>query len=91
MDEMLPDTECPPGRAVTVLEVSLDTIDSGRGMNSRVSEKPTRARVTGLAAGEALPLDELESAVTGLVSSPGTLRAGSDSTPFRVFSTSPAL
>lgn len=32
-----------PGRAVTVLDVSLDTKDSGRGMNSRVSEKPTRA------------------------------------------------
>lgn len=32
-----------PGRAVTVLDVSLDTRDNGRGMNSRVSEKPTRA------------------------------------------------
>jgi hypothetical protein len=47
-DDMLPETECP-GRAVTVLDVSLDTKDNGRGMNSKVSEKPTRFRACGLA------------------------------------------
>lgn len=40
MDEMLLETECP-GLTVTVLEVSLDTSESGLGINSRVSEKPT--------------------------------------------------
>jgi len=43
MEEMLPDTEWP-GRAVIVLDVSLETSDKGLGMNSRVSEKPTLAR-----------------------------------------------
>jgi len=51
IDEILPDTECPPGRAVTVLEVSLETRDNGRGMNSNVSENPTLARVAGLGVG----------------------------------------
>lgn len=46
MDEMLPETEWPI-RAVTVLEVSLETNDNGLGMNSKVSEKPTRARAAG--------------------------------------------
>lgn len=41
-DEMLPEREWP-GLTVTVLEVSLETRDSGRGMNSSVSEKPTLA------------------------------------------------
>lgn len=41
-EDMLPDTECP-GRAVIVLDVSLEISDSGRGINSRVSENPTRA------------------------------------------------
>jgi hypothetical protein len=54
IDEMLPDKECP-GRAVIVLDVSLDTRDNGRGMNSSVSEKPTRALVfLGLLSGEDL-------------------------------------
>jgi hypothetical protein len=44
--EMLPVTECP-GLTVTVLEVSFDTNDSGRGMNSTVSANPTRARTAG--------------------------------------------
>lgn len=44
MDEMLPDTEWP-GR--TVLAVSVETRDNGRGINSSVSENPTRARVAG--------------------------------------------
>jgi hypothetical protein len=39
-DEMLPDTEWS-GRAVAVLEVSLETRERGLGMYSRVSEKPT--------------------------------------------------
>jgi len=43
-DEMLPERECP-GRAVAVLEASLETRDNGRGMYSSVSEKPTRFRV----------------------------------------------
>ena len=47
IEEMLPDRECP-GRVVAVLEVSLDTSDSGLGMNSRVSENPTRALVPAL-------------------------------------------
>lgn len=46
-DEMLPETECP-GRAVAVLDVSLDTRERGLGMNSRVSEKPTLFRAIGL-------------------------------------------
>lgn len=49
-EEMLSDMPCP-GRAVTVLDVSLDTSDSGRGINSSVSEKPTRALVVGLGFG----------------------------------------
>lgn len=49
-EDMLPETECP-GRAVTVLEVSLETRDRGRGMNSRVSEKPTLLRACGLTTG----------------------------------------
>jgi hypothetical protein len=50
MDEMLPDKEWL-GRAVIVLEVSVETIESGRGMNSRVSENPTLARPAGFAEG----------------------------------------
>jgi hypothetical protein len=49
-DDMLPESECP-GRAVIVLEVSLDTKDNGRGINSKVSEKPTLFRACGLAMG----------------------------------------
>lgn len=49
-DDMELDTECP-GRAVTVLEVSLETSDNGRGMNSSVSENPTLLRAWGLATG----------------------------------------
>lgn len=46
-DEILPETEWP-GRAVIVLEVSLETSDTGLGMYSRVSEKPTLVRTAGL-------------------------------------------
>jgi hypothetical protein len=45
-DEILPETEWP-GRAVVVLEVSLETSDTGLGMYSRVSENPTLVRTTG--------------------------------------------
>ena len=48
--EMLPETECP-GLAVAVLDVSFETSDSGRGINSTVSEKPTLER---LADGDSL-------------------------------------
>jgi len=48
-DEMLPDTECP-GRAVTVLDVSLETRDNGLGMYSNVSENPTLVRGVGFEA-----------------------------------------
>jgi len=34
-----------------VLELSLDTSESGRGMNCISSEKPTRARLGGFAGG----------------------------------------
>jgi hypothetical protein len=50
IEERLPETECP-GRTVTVLDVSFETKDKGRGMNSRVSEKPTRVRGARLAEG----------------------------------------
>jgi hypothetical protein len=43
-DEMLPDTEWP-GR--TVLDVSVETTDSGLGMYSKVSENPTLFRPAG--------------------------------------------
>lgn len=46
MDETLPEPECP-GRAVTVLPVSVEIKDNGRGMNSSVSENPTRERAVG--------------------------------------------
>ena len=49
-EDMLPDTEWP-GRTVMVLDVSLETRESGRGMNSTCSENPTRARPTGLGVG----------------------------------------
>lgn len=71
-----------------MLEVSLDTIDNGRGMNSSVSEKPTRARVTGLATGDARPL-ELADPSDGVCISLGTFSEGSDSTYFNVFSSCP--
>jgi hypothetical protein len=62
-DEMLPDVECS-GRAVTVLEVSLETKDRGLGMNSRVSEKPTLARFAGLMGCGASPRGRLGDADT---------------------------
>lgn len=41
IEDMLPETECP-GRAVAVLDVSLDTSDNGLGIYSSLSENPTR-------------------------------------------------
>lgn len=59
MDEMLPEREWP-GLTVTVLEVSLETRESGRGMNSSVSEKPTLARLNDfLSVGAAASLGKL--------------------------------
>jgi hypothetical protein len=55
IEEMLPESECP-GRAVAMLDVSLDTMDKGRGMNSSLSEKPTLLAVfvvSALSLGEA--------------------------------------
>lgn len=43
IDARLPETECP--RIVTVEELSLETIDNGRGIISILSENPTRARL----------------------------------------------
>lgn len=58
-DEMLPDREWP-GLTVTVLEVSLETRESGRGMNSSVSEKPTLALLNDfLSVGAAASLGKL--------------------------------
>jgi hypothetical protein len=46
IEETLPEREWL-GRAVAVLLVSLETKESGRGINSSVSENPTRARAGG--------------------------------------------
>lgn len=46
MDDKLPETEWPC--LVMVLEDSLVANERGRGMNSNVSEKPTRARLVSL-------------------------------------------
>jgi len=77
-DEMLPERECP-GRAVTVLEVSLETSDRGLGMNSRVSEKPTLLREGNFGAASAsitgVPSLEPVSAGRSIV---GELAFGSD-------------
>lgn len=43
IDDRLPETEWPC-LAVATLDDSLVAKESGRGMNSKVSEKPTRAR-----------------------------------------------
>lgn len=89
-DEMLPETECP-GRAVTVLEVSLDTRDNGRGMNSKVSENPTLLRAWGLIGGsnsdarDGVPLPILSPAISGI--GEGT-RSGTDGAAFGTGNTS---
>lgn len=78
-DEMLPESECP-GRAVTVLEVSFETSDRGRGMNSRVSEKPTLVREGsfGAASASTAGVSSWESVSAGR-SIVGELAFGSDS------------
>lgn len=46
IEDILLETECP-WRMVIVLEASLETKDNGRGMNSTVSENPTRTALRG--------------------------------------------
>jgi hypothetical protein len=74
-EERLFETEWP-GRTVVVLEASLDTSDRGRGMNSIVSENPTRVRVDGRAgksivAGTALMSSECVDVVSLTPTAPG--------------------
>ena len=45
-EEILFESECP-WRTVIVLEASLETKDNGRGINSTVSENPTRPALRG--------------------------------------------
>ena len=54
-EERLFETEWP-GRIVIVLDASLDTKDKGRGMNSTVSEKPTRFLLDARVGGESARL-----------------------------------
>jgi hypothetical protein len=54
-DERLFETEWP-GRIVIVLDASLDTRDNGRGINSTVSEKPTRFLLEARVGGESARL-----------------------------------
>jgi hypothetical protein len=63
-EDMLPEREWP-GLAVTVLDVSVDTSDSGLGMYSRVSENPTlfRARALGVCSRSAVGGDRLSIAI----------------------------
>jgi hypothetical protein len=79
-DDILPVTEWP-GVAVMVLEVSLETRESGLGMNSRVSEKPTRALGAGLAsllskAGGASGLDSSGASGSSTISTAGSGSGG---------------
>lgn len=56
-DVMLPDAECDGRIVLAVLVVSLETRESGRGMNSSVSENPTLVtRVGGFSASGELSL-----------------------------------
>lgn len=66
-DEMLPEAECP-GRAVTVLDVSLETRERGLGMNSSVSEKPTLARFADFGGCGASSMGKLKDAEACLIS-----------------------
>jgi hypothetical protein len=78
-EEMLPEREWP-GLAVTVLDVSVDTSDSGLGMYSRVSENPTlfRARALGVCSSSAGDGDGVSTAIaTGSGTSVGTTFATS--------------
>lgn len=54
-DERLFETEWP-GRIVVVLDASLETRDKGRGINSTVSEKPTRFLLDARVGGESARL-----------------------------------
>jgi hypothetical protein len=75
-EEMLPDVECP-GRAVAVLEVSLETRERGLGMNSSVSENPTLARFAGLGGDGVSSAGILEDAEARRIS-PSDLADGMD-------------
>jgi hypothetical protein len=81
-DEILPESECP-GRAVTVLEVSVETIDNGLGMYSSVSENPTLFRTAALG--------DCSSCWTGEVISTGFSAQGSGTDKGAVFSVSTGL
>ena len=78
-EEMLPEREWP-GLAVTVLDVSVDTNDSGLGIYSRVSENPTlfRARALGVCSSSAVGGGGFSSAIaTGSGTGIGTAFATS--------------
>jgi hypothetical protein len=63
-EERLFETEWP-GRIVVVLDASLDTKDKGRGINSTVSEKPTRFLLEARAGGESERLPVSPTSVEG--------------------------
>jgi hypothetical protein len=65
-DERLFETEWP-GRIVVVLDASLDTKDKGRGMNSTVSEKPTRFLLDARVGGESERLLVSPTSVDGVM------------------------
>jgi hypothetical protein len=69
MDVMLPVTEWLARMVDRLLDVSEEIVDSGRGMNSTVSEKPTRARGS---VSEAVPrwIGGLDDLVCDIISSP---------------------
>jgi hypothetical protein len=69
MDVMLPVTEWLAKMVDRLLDVSEEIVDSGRGMNSTVSEKPTRARGR---VSEAVPrwIGGLDDLVCETISSP---------------------
>lgn len=78
IDETLPEPECP-GRTVTVLPVSVEITDSGRGINSRVSENPTRARAVGFVSILISGVGGSVAAMTGSWTSAARIAVSSDS------------
>jgi hypothetical protein len=65
-EERLFETEWP-GRIVVVLDASLDTKDKGRGINSTVSEKPTRFLLDARVGGESARLLVSPTSVEGVL------------------------
>lgn len=65
-DERLFETEWP-GRIVVVLDASLDTKDKGRGINSIVSENPTRFLLDVRVGGESAKLSVSPTSVEGVL------------------------